>query len=61
MTFDAQIRTFRMQVDYCYKHLIGIFHLETIFEPNDLVEDDLDKNKMFETLTVLKLRMEYIF
>merc|ERR1711954_277890 len=58
--FEAEVRIFRMQVDYTYKKLIRLFNLDTIFASKSLSEDDLEKNAIFEKLTLLKLRLEYI-
>ena len=58
--FEAEVRIFRMQVDYTYKKLIRVFKLDTIFESQSVSEDVLEKNQILEKLTLLKLRLEYM-
>ena len=54
------MRIFRIQVDYTFKKLIRVFKLDTIFESQSVSEDVLEKNQIFEKLTLLKLRLEYM-
>ena len=57
--FEKQVKTFRKQVNYCYNHLIELFNVQNISQEKNIT-DDLRKNRIYEALTLNKLRMEYI-